>query len=209
MQDRMKVRRKVAKQAVGKKTPIAIRLEPDGVGVRAKSLRLLRRMTLDRLAEMTGVSKGHLSRFERGQKSLSLAMLMRLADALQSSVAELLGEPSAAGKSHLARAAERTFRKASTADGGYDFATLSRGDDSTINSFVVEFSADSEMRKSAVAHHDGEELLFVLEGVLEVELGQRKQLLKQGDYLQFPGSVRHNIRSVRKRSRALVVVVRR
>jgi transcriptional regulator with XRE-family HTH domain len=166
-------------------------------------------MTLDRLAGLTGVSKGHLSRFERGQKSLSLAMLMRLADALQSSVAELLGEPTATGKSHLARAAERTFRKASTADGGYDFATLSRGNDSMISTFIVEFAADSEMRKSAVAHHSGEELLFVLEGALEVELGQRKQVLKEGDYLQFPGSVRHNVRSMRKRSRALVVVVRR
>lgn len=200
----------MAKQAVGKKSPPESRPEPNGVGVRAKSLRLLRRMTLDRLAGLTGVSKGHLSRFERGEKSLSLAMLIRLADALQSSVSELLGEPTAAsGKSHFAKAAGRTFRKANAADGGYDFAALSRGNDPMINAFIVEFAADSEMRKSAQAHHSGEELLFVLEGALEVELDQRKQTLHEGDYLQFPGSVRHNVRSTRKRSRALVVVIQR
>jgi transcriptional regulator with XRE-family HTH domain len=166
-------------------------------------------MTLDRLAEMTGVSKGHLSRFERGQKSLSLAMLMRLADALRSSVAELLGEPVAAGTSHLAKAVGRTFRKAAPDDGSYIFSALSRGDDPLINAFVIAFAPDTEMRKSAVAYHGGEEIFFVLEGALEVDLGGRKHVLSKGDYLQFPGAVRHNVRSLRKRSSVLVVVVQR
>lgn len=166
-------------------------------------------MTLDSLAEQTGVSKGHLSRFERGQKSLSLAMLMRLADTLQSSVAELLGEPTAAGKSHLSTAAGRAYRKAAAADGGYAFAALSRSNDPMINSFIVEFAADTEMRKTVEAHHGGEEIFFVLEGALEIELGNRIEVLNEGDYLQFPGSVKHNIRSVRKRSKVLVIVVQR
>ncbi len=50
------------------------------------------RQTLDQLAEVTGLSKGHLSRFERGEKSLSVAALMRLAQALGTSVSFLLGE---------------------------------------------------------------------------------------------------------------------
>jgi transcriptional regulator with XRE-family HTH domain len=181
-----------------------------GIGVRAKSLRLQRRMTLDRLADQTGVSKGHLSRFERGQKSLSLAKLMRLSDALQSSVAELLGESAAAGKSHLSQAAGRAFRKATAADGGYCFASLSRSNDPLVNAFVIEFEGDySEMRRSAEAYHTGEEVFFVLEGALEIEVGGLKQILGKGDYLQFPGSVKHNVRSVRKRSKVLVVILKK
>lgn len=199
----------MAKKAVSKAPRSEPKQDTNGVGTRAKALRLHRRMTLDSLAEHTGVSKGHLSRFERGQKSLSLAMLMRLADALHSSVAELLGEPAAAGKSHLSKAAGRTFRKASAADGGYAFAALSRSNDPMVNSFVVEFAADAEMRKSAEAHHSGEEIFFVLEGALEVELGNQTQLLNEGDYLQFPGTMKHNIRSVRKRSKVLVIVMQR
>ncbi|WP_315837844.1 XRE family transcriptional regulator [Bradyrhizobium prioriisuperbiae] len=200
----------MAKKAVSKAPRSDASPESNDVGARAKSLRLHQRMTLDELAAHTGVSKGHLSRFERGQKSLSLAMLMRLADALHASVAELLGEPTAAGKSHLSKAAGRTFRKATATDGGYAFAALSRSNDPMINSFVVEFSAaDTEMRKSATAHHSGEEIFFVLEGAVEIELGNRTQLLNEGDYLQFPGSVKHNVRSVRKRSKVLVIVVQR
>ena len=199
----------MVKKAVSKAPRADAGQESSDVGARAKSLRLHQRMTLDDLAARTGVSKGHLSRFERGQKSLSLAMLMRLADALHASVAELLGEPTAAGKSHLSKAAGRTFRKATAADGGYAFAALSRSNDPMINSFVVEFAADTEMRKSATAHHSGEEIFFVLEGALEIELGNHTQLLNEGDYLQFPGSVKHNVRSVRKRSKVLVIVVQR
>jgi len=166
-------------------------------------------MTLDSLADQTGVSKGHLSRFERGQKSLSLAKLMRLSDALQSSVAELLGESAAAGKSHLSKAAGRTFRKATAADGGYYFASLSRSNDPLVNAFVIEFAGDSEMRRSAEAYHTGEEVFFVLEGALEIEVGNQKQILSKGDYLQFPGSLKHNVRSVRKASKVLVVILKK
>jgi transcriptional regulator with XRE-family HTH domain len=179
----------------------------DEIGIRAKALRLHRRMTLDELAEQTGVSKGHLSRFERGHKSLSLAGLMRLSDALQSSVAELLGEPAAAGKSHLSKAAGRKFRKAAAADGGYAFASLSRSNDPLIDAFVIEFAGGSEMRRSAEAYHTGEEVFFVLEGAVEIELDSQKQILSKGDYLQFPGSIKHNIRSVRKRSKVLVAIL--
>jgi transcriptional regulator with XRE-family HTH domain len=199
----------VAKKAVNKALRSGPGEQTNGIGARAKALRLHRRLTLDNLAEVAGLSKGHLSRFERGQKSLSLAMLIRLAGALQSSVAELFGELPAAGQAHLSTAEGRIFRKASAADGGHSFAALSRGNDPLINAFVVEFGPNTEFRQSAEAYHRGEEIFFVLEGALEIELGTHKQLLNEGDYMQFPGSVKHNIRSVRKHSRALVVVVQR
>jgi quercetin dioxygenase-like cupin family protein len=166
-------------------------------------------MTLDELADQIGVSKGHLSRFERGQKSLSLAGLIRLSDALQSSVAELLGEPTAVGGSHLSKAEGRTFRKAAVADGNYAFASLSRRNDPLVSAFVIEFGGESEMRRSAEAYHTGEEILFVLEGAIEIELGNQKQILSKGDYLQFPGSVKHNIRGVRKQSKVVVVILKK
>ncbi len=199
----------MAKKALSKVQRSEPKQDVDGIGVRAKSLRIQRRLTLDRLAELTSLSKGHLSRFERGQKSLSLAMLMRLAEALQSSVAELLGEPAAAGKSHLSKATERTFRKTAVADGNYRFAALSRTNDPLINAFVIEVASGDEFRSSAEAHHGGEEIFFVLEGALEIELNQRKQRLNKGDYLQFPGLLKHNVRSLRKRSKVLVIVVQR
>ena len=58
-------------------------------GALVRSLRRRANLTLDRLAEEVELSKSHLSRYERGEKSLSVSSLMRLAKALGTSVAAL------------------------------------------------------------------------------------------------------------------------
>ena len=73
-------------------------------GAQAKSQRMRRKMTLGEVAELSGLSKGHISRFERGEKSLSIAALMRLSQALNTSVATLLGERIDNEAIHLVRA---------------------------------------------------------------------------------------------------------
>jgi transcriptional regulator with XRE-family HTH domain len=57
-------------------------------GAQAKSRRMWRKMTLGEVAELSGLSKGHISRFERSEKSLLIAALMRLSHALNTSVIE-------------------------------------------------------------------------------------------------------------------------
>lgn len=45
--------------------------------------------TIDKLAELTKMSKGHLSRIERGQTDPTITTLLRIAIALQLEVKEL------------------------------------------------------------------------------------------------------------------------
>jgi transcriptional regulator with XRE-family HTH domain len=93
-------------------------------GAQARSHRVRRKMTLDEVAERSGLSKGHLSRFERGEKSLSIAALMRLSQALNTSVATLLGERVDKEAFHLVRVADRKMRKAKENGFAYEFARL-------------------------------------------------------------------------------------
>src|SRR3982074_3282514 len=94
-------------------------------GLFVREFRSRRGLTLDELSEQTGLSKGHLSRFERGEKFLSVAALLRVANALDVSVSAMLGESITADALHLVRCTERTFQKAPKKDGGYSFAALS------------------------------------------------------------------------------------
>lgn len=174
-------------------------------GIVARTLRLRRGMTLDQLAEATGLSKGHLSRFERGEKSLSIAAMMRVAGALGASVSKLLGEHVDEDVFHLVRRGDRTMRKAAEDDGGYAFAVLSRAEQAGgPNAFVVDIEAHS--RRVSDAFHAGEEILFVLAGAIDVELGDRKLSLAEGDYLQFPGHLRHVVHGRGERNQVLIVV---
>lgn len=175
-------------------------------GLFVRECRSRRGLTLDELSERTGLSKGHLSRFERGEKFLSVAALLRVANALDVSVSAMLGESIAEDALHLERATERTFRKAPKRDGGYSFATLSRpGQETGPTAFLVEYPARAQ--RSSTAYHAGEELIFVLKGRVEIELPDRAVVLEEGDFLQFPGHLKHTVKGLATRSQLLVVVV--
>jgi XRE family transcriptional regulator, aerobic/anaerobic benzoate catabolism transcriptional regulator len=63
-----------------------------GLGERVRSLRLRRGMTRKALAAATDVSERHLANLEYGQGNASILILLQVAQALQCSLAELLGD---------------------------------------------------------------------------------------------------------------------
>ncbi|WP_186310606.1 helix-turn-helix domain-containing protein [Paraburkholderia sp. BCC1886] len=172
-------------------------------GELTRALRQRHGMTLDELATLSGISKGHLSRFERGEKTVSVSALMRVAQALHTSAAGLLGEQVDKGVMHLVRASERHYRKERGAD--YDYAPLSRvggGDGPT--ALLLRMTADTELKEAA--YHSGDEIFYVLSGAIEIELADQSIILREGDFLQFPGLVKHRVRNLGDEAQVLVVV---
>ncbi|WER50782.1 XRE family transcriptional regulator [Cupriavidus sp. WKF15] len=188
--------------------------EPTGDGPRpsgthpghyARAARRRQNLTLDELAERTGLSKGHLSRFERGEKSLSIAALIRLAEALHTRVSTLLGESAGTDGLHVVRAADRQVLSSSSSEGGYRYAALSRAQaDAPYEAFIVHLNAESSMNKGA--YHGGEEMFFVLSGAVEIELEAHTLVLRSGDYAQFPGHIQHRVRGIDPQTSILIVV---
>jgi transcriptional regulator with XRE-family HTH domain len=186
--------------------------QPQGADLRegesARALRLRRKLTLDQLAELTGLSKGHLSRFERGEKSLSVAALMRLAQALGTSVSVLLGESIDKDAIHLVRVQDRRTSRVAAEEGGYSFALLSRSDEAgDLEVFTAELAAGVNVAGKVT--HGGYESFFVLDGEVEIEVAERVFRLRTGDYIEFPGTLRHSTQSKSPNATVLVVVNRR
>lgn len=69
------------------------RRSPDEVGARIKALRTERQLTLAELAEASELTRGFLSKLERGQTAVSVASLLKLADAFGLPLTDLF-EPS-------------------------------------------------------------------------------------------------------------------
>ena len=174
-------------------------------GTNARSLRQKRKLTLDQLAEETGLSKGHLSRFERGEASLSVAALMRLAQALGTSVSFLLGEDVDQDTIHLVRVGDRKTSHLPAEDGGYRYSLLSRADQShDMEVFTVELTAGASV--AGKVSHGGKEGFFVLSGDVDIEVADQVFRLRQGDYLEFPANLRHATQSRSARATVLVIV---
>src|SRR6202021_4228173 len=62
------------------------------LGERAKALRVRRGLTRKALARATGVSERHLANLEYGVGNASILVLLQVAQALQCSLAELVGD---------------------------------------------------------------------------------------------------------------------
>ena len=56
------------------------------------------------------------------------------------------------------------------------------------------------------AEYRGEELLYVVEGRVEITFPERELILEKGDSVQFPGPLRHQVRRLEENSCVLIAV---
>ena len=55
--------------------------------------------------------------------------------------------------------------------------------------------------------HEGEEFVYVLEGQMEIMVGDHVNTLKKGDSLHFNSGIRHKMRNTGKKKSELLVVI--
>lgn len=72
------------------------------VGERLRHLRLERNMSLAQLADIAGISKGHLSSVEHGLAAITVETIARLARALEMTSPNLLTFPEEDDRAHIA-----------------------------------------------------------------------------------------------------------
>jgi transcriptional regulator with XRE-family HTH domain len=145
---------------------------PQGlVGITLKSLRKERKLTLKELAAQTEVSISFLSQVERGKSSVTLESLKKIADALGVNPSVFFAKDDDF-KDGLAFRRERFYYK-----------DLSNGVlDASFSPIMVTLQP-GENEGNAFSH-GGHEFLFVVEGVLTVEIdGKPLQLTEQQSIL--------------------------
>lgn len=163
-----------------------------------RTVRRQRGLTLQRLAEQTGLTKSYLSKVEREQATPSIAAAMKVARALDVDVAQLFGERSDAQRIAVDRAVDRD-----TDRGRYRvLATGLLG--KAMSPFVVR--PTRRIAPDAHPHHGGQELVFVHAGTVELDYGGQTWTLVAGDSAYFDASISHRIRSVGPEPAEVLVV---
>jgi transcriptional regulator with XRE-family HTH domain len=155
------------------------------LGKRIKQLRLSQGFTLKDIESEVGVSATHVSEIERGKTSPTVGALAKIAAALQVNPSFLVDFPVGDEVSHTRRS-ER-YRLVGGKNGA-EWEILS-GDRpyAELSMFMLELSEDMK----APVEQDpraGDKFLFVLDGVLQIELGDEKVVLRKGDSLHFKAS---------------------
>ncbi len=163
-----------------------------------RAVRRQRGLTLESLAEQTGLTKSYLSKVERRQSTPSIAVALRVARALDVDVAQLFSDETADQKITVDRAGER-------AGGRERYVALAPGVlGKSMSPFIVRPVRMAPDDPHPV--HTGQEFVFVHAGTVELDYGDQTRALAAGDSAYFDASVSHTFRAVGTAPAEVVVV---
>lgn len=163
-------------------------------GAALREMRRSRGLSLDQLAQLSGVSRSMISKVEREEATPSTTVLSRLAESLSVTFAELLSPMSRGEVVVLTADRQPTMIDPESGFTRRCIAPIlpSRGLDWVRNTLPPGESAGEFM-----PHRPGvEEYIYVLSGVLRANLGEESHLLRTGDALYFQAHVSHAFENV-------------
>jgi transcriptional regulator with XRE-family HTH domain len=158
-----------------------------------KNLRLLNNLTLDELAQLSGVSISTISKIENGQQRPSFETVLRIARALKINFVQLL-EPAVPRPANLAR---RIITRGPEAPAySSQWATYQTHSAELTRKAMIPFVMQIKTRKvpplDEWSIHAGEEFIYVMEGVLEFHTEHyAPAVLTKGDSCYLDSTMRH------------------
>jgi transcriptional regulator with XRE-family HTH domain len=158
------------------------------IGGRVRQGRGSRGWTLDQLAERSGVSRRMLVSIEQGSANPSIATLLRISDALGIGLPALVNmdRPS---RLRVTRAGAAPVLWRGTLGGR---AVLVAGTAPPDVTELWDWTLGAGESHSSEAHTPGtRELLLVLDGQLELRVGEDAEVLAKGDSASFAGDLAH------------------
>lgn len=154
----------------------------DAVGPRLKQLRQRRAITLNDLAEETGISISTLSRLEAGLRRPTLEQLLPLARAYAVTLDELADAPPT-GDPRV------NLRPIQTSDGQIILPLSRRPGGIQAYKFILPTGRDDA--EPELRTHEGHDWAFVLNGRLRLVLGEHDLILEPGEAVEFDTRTPH------------------
>ena len=173
---------------------------PLPLGKRLAKLRKERNMTLQGLANETGLTIDYISQIEKAELIPPVAVILQLSRALEIDSSILLKEEKrqAGTKSH------EDYQKR-TEDYSYQNLTP-EAQHKHLKAFKVFIDPRSD-HKGVSYQHLGEEFIYVLEGKIEVMVGENRNVVPKGKSVHFNSAISHKLNNLSEEEAKLLVVI--
>ena len=169
------------------------------IGDKIKRLRESKNLSVDEVVERTGLDIAQIARIESNEELPSLAPLIKIARVLGVRLGTFLDDQQELGPV-VCRKEDRTDDK------GISFSNNARTEHKNMSYFALSqdksgrhmepFLIDVMPAKGEnfdFSSHEGEEFIFVMEGVIEINYGQDTYLLEEGDSIYYDSIVAHHV----------------
>ena len=166
-------------------------IEEAEVGKRIQQYRTGKRLTLQEVADRTGLTKGYLSKIEKAKKAPPVSTLINLSKAFGISISEILGEGGDNKNSiSLVKMKDRPFIARDGTVFGYAYQTLAhKFPNRHMEPYILTLPLRA--KQNALFQHEGEEMMFVLEGTMKFFHGEKEFIVEEGDCVYFDASIPH------------------
>lgn len=179
------------------------------VGERVRQVRDKQGLSLEDVSQRTDIDISMLSQIEEGIVAPPLGTIIKLAKALEMRMGYFIsGEPDMPYTivRHRDRKVVSRYDSKKAKYYGYEYESLApHKKDRHMEPFLVTLEpAETEEERST---HDGQEFIFVLQGQMEVRLGEEVHLLDPGDAIYYDSTVPHLVKAHGKKTTKILAVL--
>lgn len=153
-----------------------------------KTLRESKKLSLEKVAELTGVSKTMIGQIERGESAPTITTIWKIANGLKISFTALINHP----QPDTIVVSKSDIQVLSEDNGKYRvYPHFPFEDDKRFEVYSVEIDPGGFLR--ADAHMEGtEELLTIFDGELTIRVNDEAYTVKSGDSIRFKADKLHS-----------------
>lgn len=160
------------------------------IGMKIKKLRTEKGITLKELSEKSELSIGFLSQLERGLTTIAVDSLENLAEILEVHLTYFFDYPHKR-KEKVLRSYEQEILDVE--EGGFIKYSLSTNlENKQLVPKLVEILPQKKEEEIISYKHEGEEFVYVLEGILTVYIDGERHEVYPGDSVHMNSNVTHN-----------------
>lgn len=163
------------------------------IGDRIRLLRMNQKRTLQEIADASELSRSMISKIENNKAVPSVAALVKVAQALGTSISNLLEHDAFLHAIFTNR--QKAAENLTPTDKGYlIYPFASEYHEKKMQPFLF-IARKGEVKQHEVSH-EGEEFIYIISGQMKMRVGEVDYLLKPGDSLYFNSSQKHGIMPV-------------
>ena len=182
------------------------------IGEKIKALRESRQISVEDLMERTGLSQEQIERIESNVDIPSLAPLIKIARALGVRLGTFLDDQDGSG-AVVCRKEEHTDNSISFSNNAvsarthmqYHSLSASKAD-RHMEPFIIDINQTDE-NAYELSSHEGEEVIYVMEGVVEIAYGKKKHVIEAGDSIYYDSIVPHHVHGFEGQAARILAVV--
>lgn len=159
-----------------------------------KKIRNEKKLSLQELADLSGVSKSMLSKIEREEKNPTLQVASQIAEALSMTLSALLGEHDQKDVIIIRKEEKLVYRDELT---GFERSLLSPSFPSKGIEFILNTIPIGKVSPIFPPHQKGvKEYIFLSKGKLQIILGEQIYELETGESIYFEADTKHQFKNI-------------